>query len=340
MQGNNVPHLDAGHIDSIREPGSYLLGDWKRYPYIVVRQQDGTLRAFWNTCRHRGSTLVKSEDGKPRRSLVCPFHGWTYGLDGRLQDIPRPFAFPCLDKREYGLKEIPVKESMGIVWVCPKHSGSFDPVAYTGGFADDLNHFGLGKFARYKKVVKETRANWKLLVQIALEEYHVPAMHKATIAKSLKGAILVHDVDLPHLRICLGRNNLLESADVRKEDRNLLDYATVMYIIFPNTIIHHCGSYCWIKNILPLAPDRTLWKVEFLYLPEKFSGEKGQKSLENLFIYFTDVVFDSEDYPVVEGVQANLLNGVNETHTLGREEGLVMLFQDIVNGRMQSTAGD
>ncbi len=331
--------LIAGHVDSVREPGSYMLGEWKRYPYIVVRQQDGALRAFWNTCRHRGSTLVKSETGKPLRSFVCPFHGWTYDLGGRLQAIPRSFGFPGLDKKEYGLREIPVKESMGFVWVYPKHSGSFDPVAYTGSFAEDIEHFGLGRFSRYKKVVTEIKANWKLLVQNGIEGYHVPILHKATIAKDLEDGVLVHDIDGPQLRICVGRSNLMEAAGVPEEERNILDYVSILYVVFPNVIIHLYDSHFWIKCFFPLAPDRTLWRQEFLYLPDRFNGEKGRRSLKNLYIYFQDVVFGLEDYPVLEGIQANLLSGVNETHTIGREEGLVRVFQDIVSSRMRSTAG-
>lgn len=331
--------LIVGHVDSVREPGSYMLGDWKRYPFVVVRQRDGTLRAFWNTCRHRGSTLVKSETGKPLSSFVCPFHGWTYDLDGRLQAIPRSFGFPGLDKKKYGLSEVPVKESMGFVWVWPKHSDSFDPVAFTGSFAEDIEHFGLGRFSRYKKVVTEIKANWKLLVQSSLEAYHVPALHKATIAKDLENGVLVYDVDGPQLRICVGRSKLLEAIQVPEEERNILDYVGILYVVFPNVIIRLYHSYFWIKCFFPLAPDRTLWRQEFLYLPDRFDGEKGRRSLKSLYTFFHEVVFSLEDYPVLEGIQTNLLNGVNETHTLGREEGLVSVFQDIVSSRMRWTAG-
>lgn len=325
--------LVAGHGDSVRKPGSYMLSDWKRQPYIVVRGHDGILRAFMNTCRHRGAPLIDTETDKPLHSFVCPYHGWTYGLDGTLQEIPREFAFPCLEKKDHGLKEISVKESMGLVWVHPKSHGPFDPVDYLGTFAEDVANFELGRYVRHKKIVTEKKANWKLLISFNLEAYHVPTLHKYTFAKGFRRGVLTYDADGPHLRVLGGRSNLMESTDVPEKDRNILDYATVFYVIFPNTILFVHTEYISMCKFFPLASDRTIWTHEFLYRPESFTGEAGQKSLKNLFVYLNDVVYDSEDYTMAEKVQENLLDGVNENHMLGLEEGLIMVFQDIVSNR-------
>lgn len=328
--------LVAGHVDSVREPGAYMLSDWKRQPYIVVRDDNGVLRAFVNTCRHRGATLIDKETDKPLRSFVCPFHGWTYGLDGALQAIPREYAFPCLEKKNHGLKEVPVTESMGLVWVCPTSYGPFDPVDYLGTFAEDIENFDLGRFVRHKKVVTEKKANWKLLIKVNLEAYHVPTLHKYTFEKGFRRGVLTYDADGPHLRVCAGRTNLMESMDIPEEDRNILDYSSVFYVMFPNTVFLMHTDYISLNRFLPLAPDRTIWTHELLYRPECFAGEEGQRSLRNLFCYVNDVVFDSEDFTIAEKVQQNLLNGVNETHMLGLEEGLVMVFQDIVSNRLDA----
>lgn len=327
--------LIAGHVNNVREPGSYILSDWKRQPYIVVRDNNGVLRAFLNTCRHRGATLVDQETDKPLRSFVCPFHGWTYGLDGSLRTVPRSFAFPCLDKKDHGLKELSVTESMGLVWIHPKNRDPFDTVDYLGTFAEDFENFELDRFVRHKKVVTEKRANWKLLIKVNLEAYHVPIVHKYTFAKGFQRGVMAYDVDGPNLRVLAGRSNLMDSVRIAQDKRNIMDYVEVYYIIFPNTILLMHTDYFLINRFFPLAPDRTLWTHEFLYNPDYFSGESGQRSLRNLFYYINNVVFDSEDYMIAEKVQENLQNGVNETHMLGLEEGLVMVFQDIVTGRME-----
>lgn len=325
--------LVAGHMDAVREPGSYMLSDWTRRPYFVVRGEDGVLRAFLNTCRHRGSPLILRENDEPLRTLVCPYHGWTYGLDGALKAIPRSFGFPCIDKRDYGLKECSVAESTGLVWVHPTRGESFDPAQELGAFAEELAEFNLERFVSYKRVVTEKEANWKLLVQVNLEGYHVAHLHKGTMARSYRDGFLSHDAEGPHLRVLTALPNLLDAENVPEKQRKLHDFATLFYVLFPNTIVLVRPDNISINRLLPLAPDRTLCSQELLYLPDKYVGESGQKALRNRFL-FSEALLDDEDYMMAERVQANLLNGVNETHLLGLEEGLVMLFQEIVNERL------
>ena len=325
--------LVAGHMDSVREPGSYMLSDWTRQPYFVVRGEDGVLRAFLNTCRHRGAPLIVREKDEPLRALVCPFHGWTYGLDGALRGIPRSSAFPCIDKRDYGLKACSVAESTGFVWVHPTRQESFDPAQELGAFAEDFAEFRLERYVSYKRVVTEKKANWKLLVQMNLESYHVAHLHKGTLAPYFREGFLSHDAEGPHLRVLDGRTNLLDAENIPVKQRKLLDFVVVFYLLFPNTIFMVRDDNILITRFLPLAPDRTLWSQELLYLPDNYVGESGQKALRNRVLY-TEVFLDDEDYTMAERVQANLLNGVNETHMLGLEEGLVMVFQEIVSKRL------
>ena len=325
--------LVAGHMDGVRESGSYMLSDWTRQPYFVVRGEDGALRAFLNTCRHRGAPLIVRENNEPLRALVCPFHGWTYGLDGALQGIPRSSAFPCIDKRDYGLKECSVAESSGLVWVHPTRHESFDPAQDMGAFAEDFAEFHLERFVSYRKVVTEKKANWKLLIQINLEGYHVAHLHKVTMAPNFREGFLSFDAEGPHLLVLAGRTNLPDAENVPEKQRKLLDFVSIYYVLFPNTIFIVRDDTIVISRFLPLAPDRTLCSLEQLYLPDKFVGESGQKALRNRLLH-AEASLDDEDYTMAERVQANLLNGVNETHMLGLEEGLVMLFQEIVNKRL------
>lgn len=325
--------LVAGHMDGVREPGSYMLSDWPRQPYFVVRSEDGVLRAFHNTCRHRGSPLIVREKDERLRALVCPFHGWTYGLDGALKSIPRSFAFPCIDKRNYGLKECSVAESTGFVWVHPTRQESFDPAQDLGAFAEDFADLHLERFVSYKKVVTEKKANWKLMMQINLEGYHASQMHKTTFAPHFREGFLSHDAEGPHLRVLVAKTNVLDAESVSRKQRKLLDFVSLFYVLFPNTIFIVHNDNITINRFLPLAPDRTLWTHELLYLPDRYVGETGRKTLRNRLLY-NEVLFDDEDFTMAERVQANLLNDVNESHTLGLEEGLVMVFQEIVNERL------
>ena len=320
----------AGHTDGVREPGRYMLSEWNHQPYVVVRGHDGVLRAFLNTCRHRGAPLVERQTDKPLRAFVCPFHGWTYGLDGALRGVPRQFSFPGLNKKDHGLKELPVSESMGLVWVHPNPHGSLDPANDVGSFAEDLEHFDLDRFVSFKKVVTEKKANWKLLIQMNLEGYHAARVHRNTLAKHFRNGFLAYDTEGPHLRILAARTNLLESLGVPEEQWKLSDFVLVYYVLFPNTIVIMHDDNVSIRRLFPLSPYRTLYSHELLYLPDQYIGDEGIKALRTRFLY-NEVLFDDEDFAMAEKVQRNLLNGVNETHMLGVEEGLIMLFQQNVD---------
>lgn len=325
----------AGHVDRVRTPGQYLLSDWNHQPYVVVRGNDGVLRAFMNTCRHRGAPLVEREDDKPLRAFVCPFHGWTYGLDGALRGVPRAFAFPGLNKQDLGLKELPVSESAGLVWVHPKEDGPLAPIEDMGCFTEDLEHFGLDRFVRYKKTLSEKRANWKLLIQLNLEGYHVATVHRHTLAKGHRDGFLSHDAEGAHLRILASKTNLMDSVRTPKEKSTLLDYVQIFYILFPNTAIIMSGDAFSLLRFFPVAPDRTLYSYELFYQPDRYSGKSGRQSLNNRFL-FSEVLFGDEDFAMAEKVQGNMRNGVNDTHMLGSEERLLLLFQESVNKRMES----
>ena len=181
--------------------------------------------------------------------------------------------------------------------------------------------------------MKEKKANWKLLVHMNLEGYHVAQLHKGTLAPSFREGFLSFDAEGPHLRVMASQTNLPDAENVPEKQRKLLDFVSLFYLLFPNTIVIAREDTISISRFLPLAPDRTLWSQELLYLPDKYVGESGQKALRNQLLY-SEVLFDDQDYKMAERVQAHLLNGVNETHMLGLEEGLLMVFQEQISKRL------
>jgi len=320
----------AGHASRVREPGDYLLSDWSRFPFVVVRDGEGKLRAFLNICRHRGARIVSG--GEERlRAFVCPFHGWVYGLDGALRSVTKAYAFPGLDHAEYGLREMPVAEYAGLVWVHPTPSASLDPAEWLGPFGEDLRHFGIDGLTRYRKTVVTRNANWKLLLKTYLEGYHVPFLHRDTLSKAFRKGVIAHDEHGPHIRLAAARTNVEDCLKTDSRDWTILDYASVYYSFFPNTFFIMHPDYVSINQFHPETPDRTIWTHEMLYRPEDFPGEAGQAALAKRFAFTNDVVFDTEDFLVAEQVQVGLREGANDYHTLGLEEGLLAIFQDNVD---------
>lgn len=323
----------AGHVSSVREPGSYLLSDWDRLPFVVVRDKAGQLRAFLNQCRHRGARLV-SGDEKQLKAFVCPFHNWVYDLTGSLLSVTREHDFPGLDRSEYGLRELPVTEAGGLVWVHPTPGAELDLGSYLGNMLDDLVDFDIDKLVRYRKtnVVKE--ANWKLLIKTYLEGYHVPYLHRTTLSKAFRKGVLTYSEHGPHIRLSAARSNIDKAREVDPASWRILDYASVYYTLFPNAFFIMHPDYVSINMFHPVAPDRTIWTHEMLYRESDFVGPTGQEELAKRFEFTNDVVFDLEDFAVAEDVQKGLRYGANEFHTLGLEEGLLAMFQQNIDDRL------
>ena len=113
-------------------PGDYLTHDYSGTPILLVRQPDGSLRAFLNVCRHRGARLANGS-GRGLRNLVCPYHAWCYGTDGKLLVRPDERSFAEIDKSARGLRELAVVEKYGMIWVSPTTALQFDVDALLSG---------------------------------------------------------------------------------------------------------------------------------------------------------------------------------------------------------------
>lgn len=325
--------LVAGHASAVAEPGSLLLSDWNRIPYVVTRDRQGQLHAFLNQCRHRGARLVKGDE-KQLKAFVCPFHNWVYDLDGSLRAITREEDFPGIDKREYGLKKLPVTEAGGLIWVHPRPDGVLDLPSYLGFVLDDLVDFDVEKLVRYRKTKVVKNANWKLLIKTYLEGYHVPYLHRTTLSKAFRKGVLSHAEHGPHIRMTAGRSNLEEAQALDPASWRILDYASVYYVLFPNTFFIMHPDYVSINIFYPEGPDRTIWTHEMLYREGDFVGDDGMDALAKRFAFTNDVVFDGEDFAIAEEVQATLHYDEDGFHTLSTAEGLLAMFQQSIDDRL------
>ena len=191
--------LLAGHISDIPHPQNYLTFDAVGERALIIRNQDGKIRAFHNVCRNRGAKLVDSERGTCGRTLSCPFHGWTYCLDGELLSVPAAQTFENLDISQNGLVPLDLEIWMGFLFI--RFGGTGDSVADSLEPIKELvTPYQLEKIepiagSRYQ----ETRPyNWKIIHDIDNEGYHVPTGHPAlqqlygkTYEDSEMGGVLV-----------------------------------------------------------------------------------------------------------------------------------------------------
>jgi len=327
--------LVVGHVASLREPGSFVRSDWDEFPYLVVRGADGVLRGFYNQCRHRGAELTAERAGTIK-NFVCPFHGWVYDLDGSLKGVTRSRDFPGLDPCAYGLVELPVAEAGGLVWISRTPGAVLDIEEFLGDFYADLLHFDIASLVQYKKTRVVKNANWKLLIQTYLEGYHVPYLHRDTLSAAFRRGVIAHDESGPHIRLSAARTNFDDLLAVPEQDRKILDYASVYYSLFPNTFFILHPDYVSINIFYPLSAGRSVWTHEMLYRADDFPGSEGQSALEKRFVFTNDTVFGDEDFAIAEDIQKNLVRGGNTHHTLGLAEGLLAMFADNIDQRLDA----
>lgn len=216
----------------VAEPGDVVARDVAGVPMIVTRDQDGEIRAFLNACSHRGMTLCDGADNT--RRLTCPYHGWNYDLRGRLVGLPNRDRFPGLDIGSLGLSPLPVSIEKGLVVVGLRSDVIVD------GFLDDLGDnydwlgydtYRAGSERRFQK-----KANWKLMIDLNNEAYHVPFLHRESLLPFLADHCTV-DTFGPHSRMCVPFKGIERFADVPEgEWPERLD--TIMVTcIFPSTVV-------------------------------------------------------------------------------------------------------
>jgi len=170
----------ACHVSDIPEPGNYLAMDVVGERALILRGQDGAVRAFHNICRHRGSRLVADEKGSCRNALVCPFHGWVYNLDGTLRGAARPKSFPPLDKDEFALKPLECEVWQGFVFIrfAPGPQPSVAEVMKP--FEAELSHYRSEEMVPTGSIwTQQSPVNWKSVRDVDNEGYHVAMAHPA-----------------------------------------------------------------------------------------------------------------------------------------------------------------
>ena len=175
--------LLAAHVDELPEPGSHMLWEQAGQPVLLIHGEGGTIRAFYNTCSHRGAPIVTESSGNKKR-FTCPYHGWSYSSEGELLAIRNPEDFRGIDLSTRGLTSIRCEQFGNLVFV------NFDPSAPTllewlGPIAAEWEEFQFDKCRLAARHVFELDCNWKIAMEANTEVYHVRTIHPKTVSPVL-----------------------------------------------------------------------------------------------------------------------------------------------------------
>ncbi|MGI9404949.1 MAG: aromatic ring-hydroxylating oxygenase subunit alpha [Hyphomicrobiaceae bacterium] len=167
------------HVNDLPEPGQYIALDVVGERALIIRDRDGIVRAFHNVCRHRGSRVVADEKGQCKSAIVCPFHGWTYNLDGTLRGAAQPQTLPKLDPVEFGLPPLEMEIWRGFVFVRFKPGPQPSITQVLSRFDEEIAPYGLDDLlpAANRPWNDVSEVNWKSVRDVDNEGYHVPMAH-------------------------------------------------------------------------------------------------------------------------------------------------------------------
>lgn len=306
------------------EPGSFRLFDETGVPILVVRGDDGAVRAFLNICTHRGARLVREREGKARL-FTCWFHGWSYARRGELAAATEAERFEGgLDDRRH-LVPVPAAERCGLVFVKATPESDMDIDAHLGEFAAELELLQLGRAERVKDGVLPVASNWKYALDTYGEGYHFAALHRQTLAPYFRNDITVYDRFGPHHRVLFVSRDM-EAWTGKPESEWGAEHALGgIHYIFPNTILFAGsvspgkGYYTTFRHFPGEAVGQTT-TYKTIYAPKGVHSAEYRAEVEAAYDATAHVV-ETEDYVVAaEGWRNLLAMPKGRTVVYGRQE--------------------
>lgn len=306
----------VGHLGDLAATGDHLVAEVAGASVIIVRQADGGLKGFHNVCRHRAGPLALCS-GRGATRLRCRYHGWTYGLDGRLRAAPEMAGAADFAVEDVALAPVHVAVFQGLVFVSLA-AVPLDFEALVAGIANRIAPIDMAAMRFDRRIVYAVASDWKVYIDNFLEGYHIPHVHPA----------LLPSIDYGEYHAELGAWWSLQHTPVTEGDTAYGDGPMFYYFLWPNTMLNILPGRLQSNRVIPDGAGRCRIEFDYYYTSETAHRAAADQA-------FTDIV-QAEDAAICAAVQRNLLSGGYAAGRLSpRREAAVWHFHELLRGAYQ-----
>jgi Rieske 2Fe-2S family protein len=321
----------VGHQSQIAKAGDYFTTEIAGESLIIVRDKRGTIHGFYNVCRHRGSRLIENRNGQSA-AIQCPYHAWTYALDGRLLGAPHMDEVSGFDKTDYSLHKVNLALWEGFIFVnladASTSRSNRDYISLDKWFAPLAGKFSpwnLSALRSAKRIEYDVRANWKLIFENYSECYHClgvhPELSKISPSDSAENDLTQGPFLGGFMRIAKGKSLTMSGNACAlpigcfgEHDFHLVFY----YSIFPNMLLSLHPDYVMVHQLRPQSSERTLIFCDWLFNPEAF--KRGDFRPDDA-VEFWDMI-NKQDWHVCELSQQGVASRAYEPGPYSARESI------------------
>jgi Rieske 2Fe-2S family protein len=323
----------AAHVSAVAEPGSYVMREVGDESFFVIRGKDGELRGFYNVCRHRAARIFSDSAGQVRARITCPYHAWSYGLDGSLQGTRHTEGLEDFDPACHGLAPVAVEVVGGLVMV--NLSPEPAPVGgHIGELEGWLKRYRLGELELGGRHDYSVASNWKGIAENYSECLHCPGVHPELNAISPydsgeevegPGAWCGGSMTLKEGVVTMGRNGGTRRPPIDGLDPAELN-SVYYFVLFPNSLVSLHPDYVMLHTLWPREPGRTDVVCEWLFEPETIAAPEFDPS--DAIDFWNQV--NKEDWHVCELAQKGVGSRGYVAGRYSTHEGDVHTFDKMV----------
>lgn len=322
-----------GREDEIPNPGDFMVLDMFGESIVVVRGKDGRARAFANVCRHRGTRLLSGHGSC--RAIVCPYHGWTYGWDGRLVGARGMEKAVGFKKEDNGLIPLRLETWQGFIFVNFSGSGP-DLMAHLGNLPEIFASYRFSEMICVRRKEYDLRCNWKIYIENALEDYHTPTVHRSTIGlQETVREEAVGEWDAIHMEAAKSSAVLPGEEPPFPQISGLTGRpaeGTYFTVIYPGTFFACTQDCMWWLQQFPHGPDRTRVVVGSCFPKSTAERADFEKGVDRYYHRWDSSL--PEDNAISERQQAGLQSTLSRPGRLSHHEPIVHAIANWVLDRV------